>query len=48
MRLNEPILTEAQIARLTTSLAQADCGDWVSQDQVEAFFDDWEKEATAR
>jgi len=48
MRLNEPILTEAQIARLTTSLAQADCGDLVSQDQVEAFFDDWEKEATAR
>ena len=48
MRLNEPILTDAQISRLKTSLAQADRGDLVSQDQVEAFFDDWEKEATTR
>jgi predicted transcriptional regulator len=47
-RFLEPDLTASQIGRMKHSLAQANRGELVSQDEVEAFFDDWEKEAASR
>ena len=47
-RFLEPNLEPAHMERLHHSLAQAERGELVSERQVEAFFDDWEKEAAAR
>ncbi len=48
IRLIEAHLSSAQMERLQQSLAQAERGELVSEQEVEAFFDDWEKEAAAR
>jgi predicted transcriptional regulator len=47
-RYAEPELTPRWIERMRTSIAQGDRGDLISQEEVEEFFDDWEKEAAAR
>ena len=47
-RFTEANLTPAQLERLRSSLAQAEHGELLSDVQVEAFFDDWEKEAASR
>ncbi len=47
-RHTEPALTPDQLEQMRTSIAQGDRGDVISQEEVEAFFDDWEKEAAAR
>jgi predicted transcriptional regulator len=47
-RHSELPLTPAQIEHLQHGMASADRGEFVSQEEVEAFFDDWEKEASAR
>jgi predicted transcriptional regulator len=47
-RLYEPELTPPQIERLKHSLAQGERGEVVSQEEVEAFFDNWEKKAASR
>ncbi|QMV18744.1 hypothetical protein GOB94_08655 [Granulicella sp. 5B5] len=44
-RFTEPQLTAVQSQRLQHSLAQAERRELVSEPEVEAFFDDWEKEA---
>jgi len=48
LRHIEPELTPPQIERLKHSMAQADRGELVSQEEVEAFFDGWEKEIASR
>jgi len=47
-RFREAQLTPAQVERIRHSLAQADRGELVPEEEVEAFFDDWEKEAASR
>ena len=47
-RLHEPPLTEDQIEHIKRSLAQAQRGELIPQEEVEAFFDDWEREIAAR
>jgi predicted transcriptional regulator len=47
-RFTEAKLTPAQLDRLQSSLAQAERGELLSDVQVEAFFDDWDKEAASR
>jgi predicted transcriptional regulator len=47
-RFYEPELTPSQVERMKDSLVQANRGELVSQDEVEAFFDGWEKEAASR
>jgi predicted transcriptional regulator len=47
-RLYEPELTPAQIERLKHSAAQLDRGEVVSGEEIEAFFDKWEKAAASR
>ena len=47
-RLSEPQLSAAQIEHLRLSLEAADRGELVSQEEVEAFFNDWEKEIAGR
>lgn len=47
-RFSEPQLSPAQIEHLKQSLQAADRGELISQEEVEAFFDDWEKEITSR
>ena len=44
----EQELSPTQIDRLKHSVAQADRGELVPQEDVEAFFSDWEKEAASR
>jgi predicted transcriptional regulator len=44
----EQELSPTQIERLMHSVTQADRGELVSQEEVEEFFSDWEKEATSR
>lgn len=44
----EPELTAAQVERMKQSIAQAECGELISQEKVEAFFEDWEKEISSR
>ena len=46
--VHEVPLSEQQIARMKEGIAQLDRGEYVSFEQVEAFFDDWEKELQAR
>jgi predicted transcriptional regulator len=45
-RFTEARLTSAQLERLKASLEQVERGELISEAQVEAFFDDWEKEAS--
>ena len=47
-RFTEARLTSAQLERLKASLEQVERGELISEAQVEAFFDDWEKEASVR
>jgi hypothetical protein len=47
-RLYEPELTESQIERLKRSAAQLDRGEVVSGEEMEAFFENWEKAAASR
>jgi predicted transcriptional regulator len=47
-RLYEPELTPAQIDRLKHSAAQLDRGEAVSGEEIEAFFDKWEKADASR
>ena len=47
-RFYEPELTPAQIERLKHSAAQLDRGEVVSGEEIEAFFDRWEKAAASR
>jgi predicted transcriptional regulator len=47
-RFTEAHLSSAQMERMKQSLAQAERGELISEQQVEAFFDDWEKEAANR
>jgi predicted transcriptional regulator len=47
-RVTEPQLTPAQVERLKLSLQAADRGELISQEEAEAFFDDWEKEIADR
>jgi predicted transcriptional regulator len=47
-RYTEPALSPDRMERMRASIAQGDRGELVSQEEVEAFFDDWEKEAAAR
>ncbi len=47
-RYTEARLSDTQLERLKASLAQAERGELISEEQVEAFFDDWEKEAASR
>jgi len=47
-RFYEPELSAAQIERLKHSLAQADRGEFVPQEQVDAFFESWEKDIKSR
>lgn len=47
-RFAEPQLTAAERERLQRGLAQAERGELVSEQEVEAFFDDWEKDAASR
>lgn len=44
----EQDLSPAVIERLKHSATQADRGELVPQEEVEAFFSDWEKEAASR
>ena len=48
LRFSEIHLTDDQLGHLRKSLAQAERGEHVSESQVEAFFDEWEKEAASR
>jgi predicted transcriptional regulator len=47
-RHTEPARTPDRLEQMRTSIAQGDRGDVISQEEVEAFLDDWEKEAAAR
>jgi predicted transcriptional regulator len=47
-RLYEPELTPAQIERMKHSVAQLDRGEVVSGEEIEAFFDKWEKADASR
>ncbi len=47
-RFIEAHLSSDQMERMKQSLAQAERGELISEQQVEAFFDDWEKEAASR
>ncbi len=47
-RFREASLNSAQMDRLQQSLGQAERGELISEQEVEAFFDDWEKEASSR
>ena len=47
-RFTQAQLTPSQLERLKSSLAQAERGELISEDQVDAFFDDWEKESASR
>jgi len=47
-RLVEPPLSPDQIAHLQQGMAEAKRGDLVTEQEVEAFFDDWEKEAASK
>ena len=47
-RFTEARLTSAQLERLKASLEQVERGELISEAQVEAFFDDWEMEASVR
>lgn len=47
-RLREPPLTSEQKERLKRGMEQARRGELVSADEVDAFFDDWEREAASR
>ena len=44
----EPVLTEAQLARMKESIAQLDRGEYVTSEQVEAKFSKWRSERAAR
>jgi predicted transcriptional regulator len=44
----EPELTAVEIDRMKHSLAQAEQGELVPQEEVEAFFDNWDKEIASR
>jgi len=48
LRFIEAHLSGTQTDKIKQSLAQAERGELVSEHQIEAFFDDWEKEAAAR
>jgi predicted transcriptional regulator len=47
-RYTEPALAAGQIERTRISIAEGGRGNLVSQEEVEAFFEDWEKESAAR
>jgi predicted transcriptional regulator len=47
-RYAEPKLTAGQIDRLRESLAQLDRGEFITEKEVGAFFDDWEKELSSK
>jgi hypothetical protein len=47
-RLYEPELTPAQIERMKRSVAQLDRGEVVSGQEIEAFFENWEKADASR
>jgi hypothetical protein len=47
-RFSEARLTHGQLERLKSSLGQAERRKLLSEAQVDAFFDDWEKEAASR
>jgi predicted transcriptional regulator len=47
-RFLEPEFTGPQIEHMKHSLAQADRGEVISQDEIEAYFDAWEKKNASR
>jgi predicted transcriptional regulator len=47
-RVSEAQLSPAEIEHLKLSLQAADRGELISQEEVEGFFDDWEKEIASR
>jgi len=47
-RFYEPELTPSQIERMKRSVAQLDRGEVVSGEEIEAFFENWEKADASR